>query len=716
MPGPWQHHIPGLLQRGFGIRTKSGRPKEIWVFTRDAAPEIQLITDTNADINFYSEPSTDEWTTLDGRITKYETPLADHVAAARAATPGQQFDADVAAEIVTHLAFRTQHVRELLQQGLQDIGQGIAGEFATSTATEHLLGLDSLAPSDVFKDSLLSEIRRTGLAHVPESLALQIAFQLARENFDQFSPAVANHIAVLGGKLIENAGALIREAHNKALNQAMDKPGHAWVYLRSFVWTIETAAKQVILPDCVALGIDRDRTARPLLLADRETLLAVVMPLSSRILLVGLKDATQPIDISDFNIHAAACSHRHYQASANTPEIAQLGSLIGTRSSAVVESEVRQTLQEHFPHSRLAAAAGDSDRERRSATEAGEPTNTDPPPLQYEISFAGCADQENAERIAAIVKHYITKLSAVMPLARLDGITFAGDYATAVRAIDRGVPGIPPIEPTSADGAGVARTIAVLRDGVVRGRVVMDAGIGYALLGDEASTGVWADYVVVYELALVSMIEVVDKTLPNNLLRPIGNHHEGWLFACVNSALDSYVAADFSANFGNADEIAEHYRDRLVATLDRADTEVPKARRAYRQHADLEHLLKIAIPATRAILACAADFLGHCDALGRPPIAPTGPLASALERHGLTRWLPVFQADLRKLRQRLGQWESFDEFLRFNRHVERVLWHFGIFPWQTPEGVSRVEVPLTTDAAALLSLVQEQAPPPDRAG
>ena len=37
--------------------------------------------------------------------------------------------------------------------------------------------------------------------------------------------------------------------------------------------------------------------------------------------------------------------------------------------------------------------------------------------------------------------------------------------------------------------------------------------------------------------------------------------------------------------------------------------------------------------------------------------------------------------------KQLGRWESFDEFLSFNVHVERLLWQFGMFPWEKPEGI-----------------------------
>lgn len=691
MTGSWQHEIPAFLQRGFGIR-RSGQPNETWVFAKGETPEPKPITDTNADTHFYSEPSPDPWTTLDGKITKYETPLADHVNAARRMQPGERLDSDIAAKVVTHLAVRTRHVREMFQRGLRDVAQGALNEFADSATVQRVMGLDSLVPSDIFSNSLRDELRRSGLAkEAPESLAVQIMFQLARERFDQFSPATMDGIRLVGTQIIENAANLIQQAHNSALTRVMETPEHAWDYLRTLHWTVEAAVGPAILPDCVALAIDRDGTARPLPLANRETLANVLLPLSSKVLLVGVKTVNEKTNLVEFNQHAAACCYHHYQASANTPELANLSDLIGSRSLGVVQSLIQETLSEQFPRSQSLA----------SPDSISQQTSVPSEPVPYVVSFLDCADQATAENIAAVVNLYVAKVAAVLPLSRLESITFAADYEAASRSIDRDIPRNAPIYLPFDTGS--AQRIAVLKDNTVKVRVVVVGEIGHALL-DEASADSWAGYVLMYQLALVSLIEIVDMTLPGSLLKPIESHHEARLFECVNSALDAYVAASFSAGMGDTEKVTAHYRSRFVAALERASTEVPEARLAYRKHADLEVLLRVAAPAVRDILECASNLVGHCDALGLAITDPGDPLAVALEQRELARWLAVFQSDLRKFRQRLRHWNSFDEFVRFNRHAERLFWQFGMFPWCTPEGTSRVEVPLTTDDAALSAL------------
>jgi hypothetical protein len=85
-------------------------------------------------------------------------------------------------------------------------------------------------------------------------------------------------------------------------------------------------------------------------------------------------------------------------------------------------------------------------------------------------------------------------------------------------------------------------------------------------------------------------------------------------------------------------------------------------------------------------------------------------LETALREAGLQNWLDVFRHDLGVLWDRRGHWKSQDEFLAINRHVERLLWQAGVFPWKTEGGEIRIEVPLATDAARLAEFQARCAP------
>lgn len=137
-------------------------------------------------------------------------------------------------------------------------------------------------------------------------------------------------------------------------------------------------------------------------------------------------------------------------------------------------------------------------------------------------------------------------------------------------------------------------------------------------------------------------------------------------------------------------------------SIDRLMSLVPEERFAYRQHRDLDKLLNVAMPSIRHVLRFAADLLGHCSFIGASPFDESSVLKDALERAGLTAWFNWYQEHLERFHRRLGRWESFDEFLDFNIHVERLLWAVGMFPWEGPEGL-RIEIPLKTDTNTFLA-------------
>jgi hypothetical protein len=114
----------------------------------------------------------------------------------------------------------------------------------------------------------------------------------------------------------------------------------------------------------------------------------------------------------------------------------------------------------------------------------------------------------------------------------------------------------------------------------------------------------------------------------------------------------------------------------------------------------------------KPILQHAARAIGHFDGMDASPFDDAGSLQCALEQCGLRAWFDLYRRDLQKLWERLGQWESFEEFLALAGHVERLLWQFGMVLWQTEDGGCRVEVPLATDIQRLASHEATQLPPP----
>ena len=313
--------------------------------------------------------------------------------------------------------------------------------------------------------------------------------------------------------------------------------------------------------------------------------------------------------------------------------------------------------------------------------------------FQYQVSFIGSGDQETIQAIMAHLRTIVSALSRVLPLKRLDGITIASDYPAALRDLDRGFENASPVETVSKEvGVSILQVVTVIRSGEVKGRMVIASDTAHALTSDDAAHSEFGLYVVVGGLALVAMIEFIEASLPGVMRRPVEGELGGWLYPHVDTALHAYVASYIAAGLGDKQKLFEEKCQILKDGINRMTDTVLKEKLAYQHHGDLEKLLRITLPLIRHVLTCAADLLGHCGIAGSPSPEALDELKTSLEQVGLKNWLEMYRVDLERFYRRLGRWTSFDEFLAFNVHVERLFWQLGMFPWKGSEGI-RVEVP-----------------------
>lgn len=581
---------------------------------------------------------------------------------------------------------------------------GAAAIFSDKENIRRLLGLDEDQPNEAFRENLMARLHedpRMGEFELPPHVLEDFIFRTLKEGWDQFAtqlPSTGDVLEPLAGQFEET----IKHGHNKAVSEILSKSS-PFAPLLDFAWTIEAAPSEgAIMPDCIAMAAGPDGILHPFLLGNYKAAVAIVVPLSSSRLLVGRKEpAPGWLDLTKINQESAACSHSFFGASSNDAAFADLAVLIGTRSQEGIEGAIGSALESFLPPvSRL----GDVLEPPTEASPWGEAPHNQQ--FSYEVSLYDFGDKELADRVGGVLQQVIQLLAMHMPLSRLEGFTFGADYPGALASIDRGIPGVkPPSTASKSIGIGVAQAVVVQREGLIKARVVMAGGLAMALIGETdelEGSARWALHTLVHELALVAMIQLMDEALPGEMLKPVPDPYEALLYPYCSSAPDGYVASRESAPYGDQDEILATYRELLASTLNRAAKVIPKARLSYRAHGDLDRLLETVMPLVRYILEFGAKLLGHCDGIEAAPFAEGDELSAALDQNGLRNWLTTFQADLRRFSARAGEWKSLDEWLAFNRHVERVLWQFGMFAFRGENGLAHIKIPYRTDAEAML--------------
>lgn len=692
MAGIIQHEIPQLFQRGFLIPDTDGAER-VFVFRRGGKSYPSHINRSGAERYFYSQPSPTGERTLDDEITDYESRLATLVSELRSLSGGMNANAMVSAEVIAHLTTRNAHLRGALVHGFDSLARGAIEVFGNEANWRGLFGIQTPQISDTFRSrigEIFSKQPAVQMSGIPLDLLERFSFAALREGlspfFEQQLPFLQQAIQTLSVE----APANVRDIHNKVL-EGVPAPAARINTLSTLVWRTHETAFNVILPDCVAVSRDWDGQYHPLMMAPFDDIQEVYLPLTSRKILVGShKKDSQDIDLSMINTAAAECSHAYFISGFNRPEIASLSASIGMRSVRVVDAAISEALSSYSQENLPQAPTSATINERGSNISLSIPVN-----------FNGAFEQEDVHHISEAITEVLASAAWTIPLGRLDGITFADDYAAALHGLDRGMPDAPAISTKDDEaGLGVAQAPMVIRDGVVKCHIVLRGLIGRMLVRKDDAERNHAQYVVVHELAHAGFTQVIDDTLPGVLLAPIQNAMDGDLHRIVYAAWNGYFAARASANFSKGR--LEDIQSLLLAGITEAFTDIPEARLAYRDHGDLNVLMAVASSKVAFVLEWAGNLLGHAAGAECGALEGNHGLEEELTRRELRAWLEDFGRDLEYLWDRRGRWESYDEFIAINRHAERLLWCFGIVPWTTPDGVYRIEVPLSTDADTLM--------------
>jgi hypothetical protein len=581
--------------------------------------------------------------------------------------------------------------------------------FCNEVTFGSILGLHRETPTERFKtliDEHLKEIPALAATGLPARVLHHMAHVMLKERFRTFFAEQVPFMTALLGTLTAQAPAFIRDSHNKILSSTLAPDGRIEP-LKKLDWRLMPCPHEgFVLPDCVALAIDDQSGFKPLIMADLKDVTMVLMPLSSERMLAGFYHSEPVPGLDGFNEAAITASHSFFIAGRLDEQFKALARRIGETSGRFMDDTIGSTFNEFLAERRPISAAGtvpNSD-DLLSAVETpnAEFEQTPPQVPRYSVHFLGCAEQETANAIAANLYTVTEALVQMMPLDRLDGVTFASDYPAALRDLERGFPAAAPLQPTTEDyGVGVAMAPSVLRDGVCKTHIVLQGGIGHSLINEDENVWRPALHLVVGLLAHAACTQILDESLPGILLKPIDDRYDRFLYNCIHSAWTGYFTARASAAFYPEGGLPQ--QELLLSVLKRAQNDVPAARLAYRSHGNIDGLLEIVIPRIADILRFSGSVLGHYDGLEKS-FFDDAALTAALEEMGLRDWFVLFDSELSALWDRRGKWASFNEFLMLNRHVERLFWLFGLIPWRTDAGQIHITVPIATDEHRLSGL------------
>lgn len=660
MAGKRQHYLPRLLQRGF-LAEPLGGAERTWLHRPGMPARLVGIRDVGVEDWFYSRKAIDEEPTLDDAITEYERDLSKNVAILRGATPGSDVDAPIAAETVVHLVLRAAHIRRLTISSVTSATDAIGSLFTDPVRLGAMIGVNGPAMSSAVTDAIAENAVKLVPAGLPSALTERLFTFLVREVGDELVSQATAALGPLLPMLLDGLNDKVRDMHTAILERPIDETGWA-LALQELDWSVE-AATDLILPDAVAFSQAEGRALDPLLFTTAADTIVVLMPVAHDRMLVGRRGGATA-DLSLFNERAAAGCEAFFIAARPCDD--DLVSRIGTGPAMALDESIGASIRE-------------AEKVRSLSTvdlPPARPREIQHADFSFRVTLADFGDDVLAKEYAGILQSVISALARDLPLETLDAITIAVDYERALASLDRGDPALPPASSGALGyGIGVAKPVAVVRDGQPKQHLVLAASLADGWTSpDEAIRGS-SVYILVSMLAgIAEAARYGDGYATQFTPDPVGRE----LHEAVARAPSGYWSAKRAA-FVHPDEGAR-FMELVIDGLDHAEREIAAERHKMVDSTDIDGPVTRAISCIAAVLSHAADWLGHRDGLADGQPFSGSDLPDRLRDRGLDRWLVLFGRDLASCYPADGTLDLVT-VTSLGGHVERLLWSFGIYCW-----------------------------------
>lgn len=679
MAGRKQHFIPRHFLKEFVIPDGSDKH---WMYRRGLPNPVPVSRDDAAATrDFYSKPATTDAPTLDDLITEYEKELILRVEEARATPVGEALPAHLISEIVAHLTMRAAYLREFIDAGASKLVSSI--DTLIHRPSELLEGLElpkHRAPSR-FEAMAIEQLEQhllSSLTNVTPTAIVRLLYQAIREDYDLLQKVASEEFAALVERFQREFQTMPRRVHIEVLGKDL-VPAARKAMLEEFQWRIvDFPSGDAVLPDCVAIAEDAEGWG-PYMLAEHKSITRIVIPLTSSKLAVGSAENNREEFAETYNKIARNSCFNFYltnlREEVTETQLTELGGPARAKIAGITSSALREAVEEFVGDGSIA-----SQEETQPVTwtdlSAGEG-------FSYSISLKGFGDEAYAQRVAESLNEAVKAFGGYLPIHRLDGITFAVDYAAALQELDRGLDvdrGIDPAAGTNPNG--VAMPLAVRRADSIKTHIVLRGYLAEQLISEDETLSGEAISVIFYCLGTAAFNALLEGKFPGTLLSPYADPYEGWLYQHNDTLLATYFSTRLLAT---NPETLEFFSEQAHLQLEQMISFTTDAHAQYQEDSDHDRFFEICATHVSGLMAAMTRyFAARASMIG--PHRPGGLLDRTLAQFELLKWSKLFDEDLAAFNRRLEDWANLEEVFFLNRHFERLLFEVGVLPDQMHDG------------------------------
>ena len=653
-----------------------------WMYRRGLPNPIPVSrSDAAATRDFYSKPATTGAPTLDDLITEYEKELKFHVEDARVVPTGDTLPPHLISEIVAHLTMRAAYLREFIEAGASELVSSINTLIHRPTEILESMELPKHSVPSKFEAMAIEQFEQhllSSLTTVTPRAIVRLLYQATREDFDLLQKAASREFTAFLERFQGEFRMMPQSVHVQVLGKDL-VPAPRKAKLEEFQWrVVNFPSRDAVLPDCVAIAEDAEGWG-PYMLAENKSMTRVVIPLNSSKLAVGsaANDWEEVTEI--YNQTARESCFTFYlqnrREEMTESHLAELGGPARAKIEGITSSAVRGAVEEFV---------GDGSNAPQEETQpvtwtdlsAGEG-------FSYSVSLKDFGDEAYAHRVAESLNEVVKAFGGYLPTHRLDGITFAVDYAAALQELDRGLDVERGIDPSAgANPNGVAMPLAVRRADGIKTHIILRGYLAEQLISEDETLSGEAISVIRYCLGTAAFNALLEGKFPGTLLSPYSDPYEGWLYKYNDALPATYFSTRLLAP---NTETLEFYSEQAHLQLEQMISDTADAHAQYHEDGDHERFFEIcAAHVSGFMTAMARLFAARASMIG--PHRPGGFLDRTLTQLELLKWSKLFEKDLAEFGRRLEHWANLDEVFFINRHFERLLFEVGVLPDQMNDG------------------------------
>ena len=638
-------------------------------------------SDAAATRDFYSKPAVTDAPTLDDHITEYENELKYGVDEARAVSAGGTLPAHLISEIVAHLTIRAAYLREFIDSGVSELVTSIDTLIHRPTELLDSIEFPKHCPPSKFEKMALEQFEQHPLSliiNLTPKAVVRLLYQVIREDFDLLQNAASSEFSAFLGRFKGELKSMSKKAHTQVLEKEL-VPESQKTKLEEFQWrVVNFPSADAVLPDCVAIAEDAIGWG-PYIMADHKSMTRVVVPLSSSKLAVGsiADDWDEVAEIygktsrdSCFTFYLA-----NRKGEVSQTDLVELGSPARSIIADLTSSALREAVEEFIGDD---ANVMQENSEPCTWTELSKGEG-----CSYFVSFKDFGDLVYAQNVAESLNEAVKAFGGCLPIQRLDGITFAVDYAAAIQELDRGIGVDRSIDPSvSANPNGIAMPLSVRCDDGIKTHIILRGYLAEQLIAEDESLREEAIAVIYYCLGTVAFNTLLEGKFPGTLLSPSADKYEGWLYQYNDTLLATYFSTGL---LSPKTEKRELYSEQAGLQLEQMISVTTNAHTQYQTDGNHNRYFGVCASQVSEFMTAMTRFLAaRASEIG--PYRPREPLDEKLSQFELMKWSVLFEKDLAAFNHRLEDWVNMDEMYFLNRHFERLLFEVGVLPDQLNDG------------------------------